>query len=254
MRKTRFLFTLLLVLVVAVGSVFAAGGGQPRAQQPTYTQTTEAILASGVLPRNETFYMGGILWSTVAHFNPYLTGVASFGLTPNDAVARQLIFETLFLFNLLDGRMYPHLADSYEWSGQTLTIRLDRNVRWWDGQPLTAADVVNSYILQRNYQKGENYFPNIAGISINASTKENIFEIFNLLMIKWYYLPTDNQEKEMISFFEKYYDKYYINYLADVFQYQKELKILYNKPRIKVIIKELVGEDNVAKIKKLFKR
>jgi predicted O-methyltransferase YrrM len=89
---------------------------------------------------------------------------------------------------------------------------------------LLMSSITGRKILLENYQRGETYFPNIAGIRINANTKENVFEIFNLLKIKWYYLPTDDQEKEMISFFEKYYNKYYIDYLVNVFQYQKIIR------------------------------
>ena len=44
------------------------------------------------------------------------------------------------------GREYKWLAQSYAWSkdGQTITLNIRRNVRWSDGKPLTAADVVYS--------------------------------------------------------------------------------------------------------------
>ncbi|GHV37053.1 ABC transporter substrate-binding protein [Spirochaetia bacterium] len=96
--------------------------------------------------------MNGILWGAVTQWNPYGTGGVSFGITPNDSVARQLIYETLFLYNLLDGKMYPHLGESYTWNDQTLTVKLDKAVKWSDGKPFTSADVVNSYQLQKDYQ------------------------------------------------------------------------------------------------------
>ena len=121
---------------------------------------------------------------------------------------------------------------------------------------LLMSSIAGKKILLGNYQRGETYFPNIAGIRINANTKENVFEIFNLLKLKWYYLPTDDQEKEMVSFFEKYYNKYYINYLKDVFKYQRQISIMENRPRIRIetIIKEIIGKENVEKLKKLLKK
>jgi hypothetical protein len=89
---------------------------------------------------------------------------------------------------------------------------------------LLMSSITGKKMLQGNCQKGETYFPNIAGMRINPNTKENVFEIFNLLTLKWYYLPTKDQEKGLISFFEKYYNKYYIDYLKEVFQYQKIIK------------------------------
>jgi hypothetical protein len=111
--------------------------------------------------------------------------------------------------------------------------------------------------LQGNYVKeGEKYFPNIAGIKMNGDTKKNIFEIFNLLMVKWSYLPTDTHENEIISYFEKYYEKYFIHYLKDVFVYQKKI-INYGEGRwrkIKNIIKKAVGMENTKRIKKLLRK
>jgi peptide/nickel transport system substrate-binding protein len=44
------------------------------------------------------------------------------------------------------GREYKWLAQSYSWSkdGKTLTLTIRKNVKWSDGKPLTAADVVYS--------------------------------------------------------------------------------------------------------------
>ena len=150
MKNTKVILSALLIMLLAAGMVFAGGGGQARPAQPQGGGA--AAPASGSLPRNETFYMGGILWTAVVHWNPYGTGATTFGITPNDSVARQLVYETMFLFNLLDGKMYPHLADSYAWNGQTVTINLDRNVKFNDGSSMTAADVVSSYMLQKDYQ------------------------------------------------------------------------------------------------------
>jgi peptide/nickel transport system substrate-binding protein len=52
---------------------------------------------------------------------------------------------------MLDGKLYPQIGDSYTWNGQNMTVVLNRNVKFSDGQLLTAADVVNSYELQKTY-------------------------------------------------------------------------------------------------------
>ncbi|MDB5257786.1 MAG: hypothetical protein JWM14_2481 [Chitinophagaceae bacterium] len=64
-------------------------------------------------------------------------------------------------------------------------------------------------------------FPNIGAIKINSDTGKHIFEIFNLLTIKWNYLPNNEEEKEIILFFEKYYDKIFVDYLKDVFLHHR---------------------------------
>jgi len=94
-------------------------------------------------------------------------------------------------------------------------------------------------------------FANIGGIRIGKDTKENVFEIFNLLTIPWCYLPTDKQEQEIISWFERYYDKYYIDYLTRVFAFQKKVITGKTRYKIKAAIKKIVGAKNAGKIQRL---
>jgi peptide/nickel transport system substrate-binding protein len=76
----------------------------------------------------------------VRNFNPY-----------NQSVARDFtqggIYETLVVSTAFDGgHIYPELAKSWKYSkdGKTLTLQLQPNVKWSDGSPLTADDVVYS--------------------------------------------------------------------------------------------------------------
>jgi peptide/nickel transport system substrate-binding protein len=79
---------------------------------------------------------------------------------------QQLIYEFLFVYDLLSGTLKPQLADSYAWNGQTLTIQLNRNVTFWDGKPMTSADVVNSYQLQKAYATaGSAWWPYIDSVA-----------------------------------------------------------------------------------------
>ncbi|GCE45854.1 peptide ABC transporter substrate-binding protein [Thermosporothrix hazakensis] len=54
------------------------------------------------------------------------------------------IFETLLYFNRVNGSIKPWLAEDYKFSddAKTLTFKLRQNVKWNDGQPFTAEDVV----------------------------------------------------------------------------------------------------------------
>ena len=110
------------------------------------------------------------------------------------------------------------------------------------------SSITGRKLLQGNTQR---IFPNIAGIKTNAKTKENIYEIFNLLTMQWNYLPTDSHEKEMVSFFRMHYDEYYIKYIIDVFAYQHELMKYNKKRRLKEIIKKILGDKNIKLIKKI---
>ena len=139
MKKTKMLLSVVLILLIAAGTVFASGGAQATSGAGT--------VDVNALPRNETLYYNGLQWGTPAGANP-------FGASVNNAFLdghRQLVFETLFTFNLLDGKLYPQIADSYTWNGQTCTIQLNRNVKFSDGTPCTAADVVYTYELGKRY-------------------------------------------------------------------------------------------------------
>ncbi|MDR3173587.1 MAG: ABC transporter substrate-binding protein [Treponema sp.] len=154
MNLAKKIGLVMLILVMSAGIVFARGqGGTGSAGGGA--SASSATAAPGSLPRKETLYFNGILWDQVGQWNPYFTGsTSSFGITVNAGLSRQLIYETLFIYDLLTGTLKPQLADSYAWNGQTLTIQLNRNVKFWDGKSMTASDVVNSYQLQKTYATG----------------------------------------------------------------------------------------------------
>ena len=134
--------TVLTVLLFICALILFTGCGIQAAKQGAVTAST--------LPRNETLYFNGLQWGTPKGNNVY-------GNT-NNAFAeqghRQLQFETLFAYNLLDGRLYPQIGDSYSWSGQTLTVQLNKNVKFSDGSALTAEDVVYVFDLAKRYHIG----------------------------------------------------------------------------------------------------
>jgi peptide/nickel transport system substrate-binding protein len=77
----------------------------------------------------------------VRNFNPYVQGL------PSSSFVRGGIYEPLVITTPAGGgREYKWLAESYAWSkdGKTLTLNIRNNVKWSDGKPLTAADVVYS--------------------------------------------------------------------------------------------------------------
>lgn len=75
------------------------------------------------LPRNETVYFGGQQWGTVNAYNPI-------GANQNNAMAianatsgtRTIMFETLYMFNLLDAAS-PRCWPMATWSGTTTRLR-----------------------------------------------------------------------------------------------------------------------------------
>ena len=77
----------------------------------------------------------------VRNFNPYVQGL------PSSSFVRGGMYEPLVIATPAGGgRLYKWLAQSYSWSkdAKTLTLNIRQGVKWTDGKPLTAADVVYS--------------------------------------------------------------------------------------------------------------
>jgi peptide/nickel transport system substrate-binding protein len=82
----------------------------------------------------------------VRNFNPYVLGL------PSSSFVRGGMYEPLVITTPAGGgRQYKWLAQSYAWSkdAKTISLNIRRNVRWSDGKPLTAADVVYSLTAGR---------------------------------------------------------------------------------------------------------
>jgi peptide/nickel transport system substrate-binding protein len=77
----------------------------------------------------------------VRNFNPYVQGL------PSSSFVRGGMYEPLVITTPAGGgKQYKWLAQNYAWSkdGKTLTLNIRQGVKWSDGKPLTAADVVYS--------------------------------------------------------------------------------------------------------------
>ena len=71
--------------------------------------------------------------------------------------ARVLMFETPYLFNMLDGQVYPLLADGdYAWNDARteITFSLNPAAHWSDGTPVTAEDVAYTWATHVKYNTG----------------------------------------------------------------------------------------------------
>ncbi|MCL5065811.1 MAG: ABC transporter substrate-binding protein [Firmicutes bacterium] len=64
-----------------------------------------------------------------------------------------LIYQPLFFFNPYTSKVQPILGTSYAWSQHdtVLTVNLRHGVRWSNGKPFTASDVVFSFNYRRKY-------------------------------------------------------------------------------------------------------
>jgi peptide/nickel transport system substrate-binding protein len=109
---------------------------------------------AGTLPRNETLYFNGLQWSAVVGWNPYSTSMNNaMAVSPKDS-ARVIMFETPYLYDMLDGGLYPLLADGpYTWNDAhtEITFKIKKAAHWSDGTPLTADDVAYTWATHIKY-------------------------------------------------------------------------------------------------------
>ncbi|MGC9335311.1 MAG: ABC transporter substrate-binding protein, partial [Anaerolineae bacterium] len=111
----------------------------------------------GTLPRQETLYFNGQQWGAVVGWNPYSSSNNNAMAISEGASARVTMFETPYLFNMLDGQVYPLLADGdYEWNEDRteITFKLKEAAQWSDGTPVTAEDVAYTWDTHVKYNTG----------------------------------------------------------------------------------------------------
>jgi predicted O-methyltransferase YrrM len=88
---------------------------------------------------------------------------------------------------------------------------------------LLISSLFGEKILQGNFdrKKCNCPFPNIAAVQLKKESKEHAFELFNLLTLKWNYLPEKDELQKLVDFIEKYYGSYFADYFKDVCTFQR---------------------------------
>ena len=134
---------------------------EPAAVEPTaeVAPTEEPAPAEteadpNALPRNETLYSNGQQWGAVVGWNPYSSSNNNAMAISQQDNARVIMFETPYLYNMLDGQVYPLLADGpYEWNADRteLTFKINPAAHWNDGTPVTADDVAYTWDTHVKY-------------------------------------------------------------------------------------------------------
>lgn len=123
-------------------------GGEDTGTQPGGEVVTD-------LPRNETLYFAGLQWGPTNGWNPVSSDMNNaLAITTAAAGSRIAMFETLYMYNMMDGKMYPLLADGdYEWNSDMteMTVKLKSAAKWSDGTPVTAHDVAYSHEFAIKY-------------------------------------------------------------------------------------------------------
>lgn len=156
--KARKILSLSLAacLTCTILSSCGGSGSQSKASSSsgggTNAASTAIIKPGQTPPRNQTLYFDGIQWTPNPNcFNPMNSNPTGFAVTSN-SIAREVLFETLYMFNEIDGKQYPLLASGDpSWSGDVCTVKLNKDAHWSDGKPVTAEDVAYTFNLGKKY-------------------------------------------------------------------------------------------------------
>jgi peptide/nickel transport system substrate-binding protein len=173
MLRGKRLIAILLVLVMAATTFAACGKKAEEVATPTEAPAAEATKAPtaapvaeetapadpNALPRTETLYYGGQQWGSVNGWNPLSDDMNNaLALAQAAGGSRSLMFETLYMYNMLDGSMVPMLADGdYVWNADktVMTVKLNTAAKWSDGTPVTADDVAYTFETNVKLQNGQ---------------------------------------------------------------------------------------------------
>lgn len=100
------------------------------------------------------------------------------------------------------------------------TYKFGGNSREWSiTNNLLMSSIHGHKFVQGNFQNNNTAFPNIAAIKLNKESRKRIWEIFNLLTLKWTYLPEQTELMSLFNYPKRFYDPYYIEYFVDVIKF-----------------------------------
>jgi peptide/nickel transport system substrate-binding protein len=127
---------------------------EPPAEEPAATEAPAEEADPNALPRTETLYFNGQQWGPVVGWNPYSNSNNNAMAIAQQDNARVTMFETPYLYNMLDGKVYPLLADGdFQWNEDRteITFKIKEVAHWSDGTPVTAEDVAYTWATHVKY-------------------------------------------------------------------------------------------------------
>jgi len=150
----------------------AADDGEDAAPAPAAAANEDVVFGTdiGSTPRNETLYFGGWQWGTPIDSNPFSSNSNNFFVDQAVQAARVMVYETLYMYNILDGKAHPLLAGGdFSWNADrtVLTVPMNRDAHWSDGTPVTAHDVAATFDAHVKFSSGTgaNYGQFIASVT-----------------------------------------------------------------------------------------
>lgn len=139
-RKLRSVFAALLVLALVAGCGSATTPSKQEPAKPSANEQKPASSQPTTPAKPSSPVKGGVLTVSL-NSNPAMWPVS--GGLPN-ILSNKAMFNNLTQYDAKTGAPAPDLAESWSVSsdGLTWTFKLRKNVKWHDGKPFTADDVV----------------------------------------------------------------------------------------------------------------
>ena len=194
-RRTEKLMSILMISAITVSMMAGCGSStsgtaasssdsaaSTAGASETATSTDSATAAASTdtadadsTPRNETLYFAGQQWGTVNDYNPMSANSNNAMVINQTDYARVLVYETLYMFNPLDGSMKGLLATGDpEWNADKteMTVKLNPDAKWSDGTQVTADDVKYTFDSHVKYQSstGTDYSNYIDSVEAKDAT------------------------------------------------------------------------------------
>lgn len=149
--KQRGKICALLIAGTMCASLFAGCGSGTKTTGSTAKTTDDKTTQ----PRNESLYFNGQQWKPINDWNPLSSNSNNaMGVSQKDS-ARTLVYETLYMYNMLDGKMYPLLAKGdpvWDSKRTVLTVKMNPDAKWSDGTKVTAEDVAYTFDVNVKYE------------------------------------------------------------------------------------------------------
>lgn len=144
-KRIPVLVLVLLMLTAAIA--FAHGAKEKTATAPSKSSTTSstAMTSTSSSMYGGTLDLGGSAPTTItATFNPF---------APTTDPGVYFVYEPLMYINPENGNTIPFLATSYKWTDNNLKldVTLRKGVKWNDGTPFSAKDVVFTFNLLKKF-------------------------------------------------------------------------------------------------------
>ncbi len=134
--KGKYLLIGLLVMVLLIGGVMSVSAQELYPVPPA---------ATNVKYGGNFRVAVGTSMPLTADYNPFMPDT--------DVRIVSVVYEPLFIVNLLNGDIVPMLGTSYKWEDNNLKLIITtrQNVKWSDGVPFTAKDVAFTFNYLKKY-------------------------------------------------------------------------------------------------------